>query len=137
MLSSIPCIVGPCCWSILYIVVCIEGNGNPLQCSCLENPRDGGAWWPAVSGVAQSWTRLKWLSSSIDLFYSKNLFCLSFDWVVVVYTFWFKSFVMCALTKLYLIFSQFVISLLSFISVFLVNRILQSWWNPTFQLFFF
>ena len=32
-----------------------EGNGNPLQCSCLENPRDGGAWWAAVSGVAQSW----------------------------------------------------------------------------------
>ena len=41
-----------------------EGNGNPLQCSCLENPRDGGAWWAAVYGVAQSWTRLKWLSSS-------------------------------------------------------------------------
>ena len=41
-----------------------EGNGNPLQCSCLENPRDGGAWWAAVSGVAQSWTRLKRLSSS-------------------------------------------------------------------------
>ena len=41
-----------------------EGNGNPLQCYCLENPRDGGAWWAAVYGVAQSWTRLKWLSSS-------------------------------------------------------------------------
>ena len=41
-----------------------EGNGNPLQYSCLENPRDGGAWWAAVYGVAQSWTRLKWLSSS-------------------------------------------------------------------------
>ena len=41
-----------------------EGNGNPLQCSCLENPRDGGAWWAAVSGVAQSWTRLRRLSSS-------------------------------------------------------------------------
>jgi len=36
-----------------------EGNGNPLQCSCLENPRDGGAWWATVSGVAQSQTRLK------------------------------------------------------------------------------
>ena len=36
-----------------------EGNGNPLQCSCLENPRDGGAWWAAVSGVAQSRARLK------------------------------------------------------------------------------
>ena len=41
-----------------------EGNGNPLQYSCLENPRDGGAWWAAVYGVAQSWTRLKRLSSS-------------------------------------------------------------------------
>ena len=40
------------------------GNGNPLQCSCLENPRDGGAWWAAFYGVAQSRTRLKWLSSS-------------------------------------------------------------------------
>ena len=41
-----------------------EGNGNPLQCSCLENPRDGGAWWAAVYGVTPSWTRLKQLSSS-------------------------------------------------------------------------
>ena len=41
-----------------------EGNGNPLQCSCLENPRDGGAWWAAVCGVTQSRTRLKRLSSS-------------------------------------------------------------------------
>ena len=41
-----------------------EGNGNPLQCSCLENPRDRGAWWVAVYGVAQSWTWLKRLSSS-------------------------------------------------------------------------
>ena len=38
-----------------------EGNGNTLQCSCLENPRDGGAWWAAVYGAAQSWTRLKQL----------------------------------------------------------------------------
>ena len=41
-----------------------EGNGNPLQCSCLENPRDGGTWWAAVYGVAQSRTRLKRFSSS-------------------------------------------------------------------------
>ena len=41
-----------------------EGNGNPLQYSCLENPMDGGAWWAAVHGVAQSRTRLKRLSSS-------------------------------------------------------------------------
>ena len=45
-------------------MVRLRGNGNPLQCSCLENPRDGGAWWAAVYGVAQSWTRLKQLSSS-------------------------------------------------------------------------
>ena len=43
-----------------FSLSCIgEGNGNPLQCSCLENPRDGGAWWAAVFGVAQSRTRLK------------------------------------------------------------------------------
>ena len=48
-----------------FSLSCIgEGNGNPLQCSCLENPGDGGAWWAAVYGVAQSRTRLKWLSSS-------------------------------------------------------------------------
>ena len=41
-----------------------EGDGNPLQCSCLKNPRDGGAWWAAVYGVAQSRTWLKWLNSS-------------------------------------------------------------------------
>ena len=41
-----------------------EGNGNPLQCSCLENPRDRGAWWAVVYGVAQNWTRLTRLSSS-------------------------------------------------------------------------
>ena len=48
-----------------FSLSCIgEGNGNPLQCSCLENPRDGGAWWAAVYGFAQSRTRLKRLSSS-------------------------------------------------------------------------
>ena len=54
-------------WAISFslFLSCIgEGNGNPLQCSCLENPRDGGAWWAAVYGVAQSQTQLKWLSSS-------------------------------------------------------------------------
>ena len=48
-------------FSLSYIS---EGNGNPLQCSCLENPSDGGAWWAAVYGVTQSWTWLKRLSSS-------------------------------------------------------------------------
>ena len=55
-----------------FSLSCIgEGNGNPLQCSCLENPRDGGAWWAAVYGVALSRTRLKWLSSS-----SSSIFCI-------------------------------------------------------------
>ena len=52
-------------WATPLSLSCIgEGNGSPLQCSCLENPRDGGVWWAAVYGVAQSQTRLKWLSSS-------------------------------------------------------------------------
>ena len=51
-----------------FSLSCIGGgNGNPLQCSCLENPRDGGAWWAAVYGVAQSRTRLKRLSSSSSM----------------------------------------------------------------------
>ena len=54
-------------WATLhhFSLSCIgEGNGNPLQCSCLENPRDGGVWWTAIYGVIQSRTWLKWLSSS-------------------------------------------------------------------------
>ena len=47
-----------------FSLSCIEGNGSPLQCSCLENPRDGRVWWAAIYGVAQSRTRLKRLSSS-------------------------------------------------------------------------
>ena len=52
-----------------------EGNGNPFQCSCLETPRDRGAWWAAVYGVTQSWTRLKQLSSSME---TKELFTENF-----------------------------------------------------------
>ena len=52
-------------WSIITLKdLNGEGNGNPLQCSCLENPRDGGAWWAAIYGVTQSQTRLKQLSSN-------------------------------------------------------------------------
>ena len=48
-----------------FSLSCIgERNGNPLQCSCLENPRDRGAWWAAIYGVTQSQTQLKWLRSS-------------------------------------------------------------------------
>ena len=55
-----------------FSLSCIgEGNGNPLQCSCLENPRDRGAWWAAVYGVAHSRTRLKRLSSSSSVVYWK------------------------------------------------------------------
>ena len=57
-----------------FSLSCIgEGNGNPLQCSCLENPRDGGAWWAAIYEVAQSRPRLKWLSSSSSSSSSNNL----------------------------------------------------------------
>ena len=54
--------------SLSLFTSCIgEGNGNPLQYSCLENPRDGGAWWAAIYGVAQSLTQLKRLSSSSNM----------------------------------------------------------------------
>ena len=60
-----------------FSLSCIgEGNGNPLQCSCLENPRDGGPWWAAVYGVAQSRTRLMRLSSSSSRHYVNALFIL-------------------------------------------------------------
>ena len=73
----------------LSMHACIgEGNGNPLQYSCLENPRDRGAWWAAIYGVIHSWTRLKWLSSSsssplihrsLILFLSQIFYCLVMD----------------------------------------------------------
>ena len=55
----------------------VERNGNPLQCSCLENSRDGRAWWAAVSGVAQSRTRLKRLSSSSSSSWGFRHLCFS------------------------------------------------------------
>ena len=55
-----------------FSLSCIgEGSGNPLQCSCLENPRDGGAWWAAFYGVTQSQTQLKRLSSSSSIMISE------------------------------------------------------------------
>ena len=57
-----------------FSLSCIgEGNGNPLQCSCLENPRDGGAWWAVVYGVTQRRTRLKQLSSTAHFVNSEEL----------------------------------------------------------------
>ena len=66
-----------------------EGHGNPLQCSCLENPRDGGAWWTAAYWVAQSRTRLKRLSSSSSsslLLMPLNQGGLNLGWAWKVYS---------------------------------------------------
>ena len=60
-----------------FSLSCIrEGNGNPFQCSCLENPKDGGAWWASVYGVAQSRTQLKLLSNSSSALFVKYCFTL-------------------------------------------------------------
>ena len=71
-----------------FSLSCIgEGNGNPLQCSCLENPKGGGAWWAAVCGVAQSRIRLKQLSSS-----SLAAFSLSIGWgLEMMFLSWMKT----------------------------------------------
>ena len=62
---SLVAVSGDCSLVVVrQLLIAGEGNGNPLQCSCLENPRDGGAWWAAISGVTQSWTLLKRRSSS-------------------------------------------------------------------------
>ena len=67
-----------------FSLSCIgEGNGNPLQCSCLKNPRDSWAWWAAIYGVTQSWTWLKRLSSSSSSNVSYNFsffICEFIDW---------------------------------------------------------
>ena len=70
-----------------FSLSCIgEGHGNLLQCSCLENPRDRGAWWAAVYGVAQSRTRLKWLSSS-----TTYLIWFYAQWTSIVHNITFNS----------------------------------------------
>ena len=71
-----------------------EGNGNPLQYSCLENPIDGGAWWATVHGVAQSWTQLSdftslWrnvCSSPLSVFMLRCVCCCRVWWILC--TFW-------------------------------------------------
>ena len=71
--------------SLSLFTSCIgEGNGNPLQCSCLEDPRDGRAWWAAVYGVTQSQTRLKWLSSSS----SSSLISMCLDVFLLGFILW-------------------------------------------------
>ena len=75
-----------------FSLSCIgEGNDNPLQCSCLENPRDGAAWWAAICGVAQSWTRLTWLSSQRQLFrIRKNNCSLCFPLRIKLFFYYFN-----------------------------------------------
>ena len=88
-----------------------EGNGIPLQCSCLENPRDGRAWWAAIYGVAQSQTRLKWLSSSSRWPMNSTLLFPIF----VSYTFWNLNFllVLCFSLSFVLCFCFFLVCNLS------------------------
>ena len=65
-----------------FSLSCIgEGNGNPLRYSCLENHRDRGAWWAPVYGVAQSWTRLKWLSISSSIVQIFSWFISFIQWI--------------------------------------------------------
>ena len=73
----------------LTVIVSGEGNGNALQCSCLKNPRDGGAWWAAVCGVARSRTRLERLSSSSS---SRDCLCTVFCIFNVLLEFYFNFF---------------------------------------------
>ena len=70
-----------------------EGNGNPLQCSCLENPRDRGDCWAAIYGVAQSWTRLMRHSSSshISIKNKYNLYNIYFKWTGIKWQAWSKK----------------------------------------------
>ena len=82
---------GRCCvWLHFHFSLSCKGNGNPFQCSCLENPRDGGARWAAVYGVTQSRTRLKRLSSSSSSssvrFWWRAIFwprCYNIYWAVI------------------------------------------------------
>ena len=71
-----------------FSLSCIgEGDGNPLQCSCLENPSDGGAWWAAVYGVTQSRTWLKWLSIALYLYVytCKYIYTYNYMYILMLY----------------------------------------------------
>ena len=86
-----------------FSLSCIgEGNGNPLQCSCLENPMDGGVWWAAVHGVAKSRTRRKWLSSS-----SSSISCSKLCHVFLI-----AAYVYCNFLKCTLYYLEFLIALM-------------------------
>ena len=87
-----------------------EGNGNPLQCSCLENPRDGGAWWAAVSGVTQSRIQLKRCSSSSSFLYAPTLTSIHDYWKTIALTRW--TFVGKVMSLLFNMLSRLVITFL-------------------------
>ena len=90
-----------------FSLSCIgEGNDNPLQCSCLENPRDMGTWWAAVYGVTQSWTQLKWLSSS-----SRSL--LNLSCMVSVLVSWLFIFDSIFISRFWIIFTIIIWNTLS------------------------
>ena len=105
-----------------FSLSCIgEGNGNPLHCSCLENPRDRGAWWAAIYGVAQSRTRLKRLSSSSSNFvYSPTLTSIHDTGKTIALTRW--TFVGKIMSLLFNMLSRLVITFLS-----RSKRLLISW----------
>ena len=79
--------------SLHFSLSCIgEGNGNPLQCSSLENPKVGRAWWAAISGLTQSRTRLKWLSSSSSIDYIWAVEFMAFiGWDGILWVVWVKE----------------------------------------------
>ena len=84
-----------------FSLPCIgEGNGNPLQCSCLENPRDRGAWWAFIYGVAQSRTRLKWLISR-EIQKEKKYICMEREWFILrnwlMQLWWLRRHIICSL----------------------------------------
>ena len=89
-------------WVTSLSLLCIaEGNGNPLQCSCLEN-RDRGAWWAAVYGVTQSRTQLKWLSSSSSNIVVLNANFPSFSWQFCFQVWWYaKKTLFCGVPPLF------------------------------------
>ena len=83
-------------WATSLSLSCIgERNGNPLQYCCLENPRDGAAWWAAIYGVAQSRTRLKWLSSRDSWMWGFfSLRTLENSWPCFLHTYCFSCFIL-------------------------------------------
>ena len=111
-----------------FSLSCIgEGNGNSLQCSCLENPRDGGAWWAAISGVAESRTGLKWLSSSSSLGFKTSSLAFVFPVLGTRGSFW--SFAV-AITSLFAFWqlSSVVIPVVNFLWT--ASRAPVSWLDP-------